>query len=42
MPVLADAKFASALVLIAVIRLSGNPFAGMAAGTLVFVLLRTA
>jgi hypothetical protein len=29
-------------VLIAVIRLSGNPFAGMAAGTLVFVLLRTA
>lgn len=36
---LADPRLASALVLIAVIRLSGNAFAGIAAGTGIFLLL---
>jgi len=35
---LADPRLASALVLIAVIRLSGNAFAGIAAGTGIFLL----
>jgi len=36
---LADPRLASALVLIAVIQLSGSPFAGIAAGMLVFLIL---
>ncbi len=37
--VLADPRLASALVLIAVIRLSGNAFLGIAAGIGIFLLL---
>ncbi len=36
---LADPRLASAFVLVAVVQLSGSPFAGIAAGMLVFLIL---